>query len=105
MDVRDTPYNEEEASSYVGGISTVVLSGSGVLVSCDIENMTATIAMDDEPGVLSGQEVVFDFTTHTESLPVQLNMIQPGDRVTVKYFYETNTKGCMSGESLVLDDR
>lgn len=104
MEVEDVHNESGDSSSSDGGVSTVVLHGTGVLVSSDVESMTATIAMDDEPGLLSGQEVVFDFTAHTESLPVQLEMVQPGDSVTVTYFYATNTRGYMSGESLVLGD-
>lgn len=102
IEVEDVHNENDGFSSYDGGVSTVVLRGTGTLVSSDPESMTATIAIDDAQGVLSGQEVVFDFSKHTASLPVQLDMVQPGDGVTVTYFYSTNAQGYLSGESLVL---
>lgn len=100
MDVNDTPFREKEGL-YDGGVSTVMLHETGVLISSDSENKIATVAMDEPSGLLSGQEVTFDFTKHTETLPVKLVEVEPGDRVEVTYFYETNSKGFMTGESLV----
>ena len=91
----------EDASSYDGGVSTVVLRGTGTVVSADAEEMTAEIAMDEDSGILADREVVFDFSSHTEYLPVMLDAVQPGDRVEVTYFYAENSRGYLCGESIV----
>ncbi len=64
LEVEDIPLGED-ASSYDGGVSTVVLRGTGTVVSADAEEMTAEIAMDEDSGILADREVVFDFSSHT----------------------------------------
>ena len=62
LEVEDIPLGED-ASSYDGGVSTVVLRGTGTVVSADAEEMTAEIAMDEDSGILADREVVFDFSS------------------------------------------
>ena len=100
LEVEDIPLGED-ASSYDGGVSTVVLRGTGTVVSADAEEMTAEIAMDEDSGILADREAVFDFSSHTEYLPVMLDSVQPGDRVEVTYFYAENSRGSLCGESIV----
>ncbi len=84
-----------------GSSSMVILSGKGTVVNIDRENMQATILMDST-GIHENQEVLFDFTKHTKSQPVELDLCNQGDQVIVTYFNTQISSGGLAGESLVL---
>ena len=86
---------------YTGGMASVVLTGYGTILEADPCALQALVLMHDS-GEGGGQEVLFDFSGHTEFLPVELDECRPGDEVEVTYFKVKRASGGLAGESLTV---
>lgn len=97
--------NKNPSTLSGGGSGTVVHTGTGVVVSKDVDNKLATIMMDDGRQLYAGSEITFNFKKHTQYLPVEIELANIGDRVKVRYFDSCYENGNYYGESLeILND-
>ena len=84
-----------------GGMASVVLTGRGTILEADPHALQALVLMRDS-GEEGEQEMLFDFSGHTEFLPVELDECRPGDEVEVTYFKVKRASGGLAGESLTV---
>lgn len=91
----------DAAPAASGAASTHVSYGLGVLVSADEGSLRATVRLDgDTAQAHAGETVTFDFSRHTEWLPVEIGSLSPGEQVYVRYFDAEQQDGSLAGESL-----
>lgn len=89
------------AKDRAGGMASVVLTGRGTILEADPYALQALVLMRDS-GEDGEQEALFDFSGHTEFLPVELDEHRPGDEAEVTYFKVKRASGGLAGESLTV---
>ena len=89
------------AKDHAGGTTSGALTGRGTILEADPYALQALALMRDS-GEEGEQEVLFDFSGHTEFLPVELDECRPGDEVEVTYFKVKRASGGLAGESLTV---
>ncbi len=89
------------AKDHAGGTTSGALTGRGTILEADPYALQALALMRDS-GEEGEQEVLFDFSGHTEFLPVELDECRPRDEAEATYFKVKRASGGLAGESLTV---